>query len=60
MRVIVTGSRKWTDSKAVFDALWDVFHEHGAFQLIHGACSTGADSMAAYWSRVAGSQVGCT
>ncbi|MFD3531961.1 SLOG family protein [Streptomyces sp. NPDC058664] len=60
MRVIVTGSRKWSDSAAVFNALWEVFHQHGPFQLIHGACSTGADDLASYWYRVAGQQMGCT
>ena len=60
MRVIVTGSRKWTDSKAVFDALWDVFHEHGAFQLIHGACSTGAPRYRPGFAGASASQAGCT
>lgn len=60
MRVIVTGSRRWDSMEAVFDALWGVFHEHGAFQLIHGACSTGADDLASYWYRTAGKHLGCT
>ena len=60
MKVIVTGSRSWSDGQAVFDALWAVFHEHGPFQLIHGACSTGADDLASYWYRVAGKELGCT
>jgi hypothetical protein len=60
VKVIVTGSRKWSDAQRVFDALWDVYHEHGPYQLIHGACSTGADDLASYWYRVGGQYVGCT
>ncbi|MFC8490695.1 SLOG family protein [Streptomyces sp. NPDC057235] len=60
MKVLVTGSRKWADAQRVFDALWEVYHQHGAFQLIHGACATGADDLASYWYRVAGKELGCT
>ncbi|MGA4942117.1 SLOG family protein [Streptomyces cinereoruber] len=60
MKVIVTGSRKLRNAQQVFDALWAVYHEHGAFQLIHGACATGADDLASYWYRVAGKELGCT
>lgn len=49
MRVIVTGSRAWADKSAVWDALNDVYKEHGPFVLVHGACSTGADAMAHEW-----------
>lgn len=59
MKVIVSGSRRWSDPQKVFDALWAVYHEHGPFEVIHGACSTGADDHASYWYRVAGRQVGC-
>jgi hypothetical protein len=44
----------------VYDALWGVYHEIGAFQLIHGACSTGADAHAHRWFEMVGSELGCT
>lgn len=53
MRIIVTGSRKWADKVAIWDALNDAYQEHGPFMLVHGACSTGADAMAAEWWRAA-------
>lgn len=59
MRVIVTGSRKWQGG-AVYEALWGVYHEHGAFHLMHGACSTGADAHAHHWFDMVGEELGCT
>lgn len=59
MRVIVTGSRAWTGD-AVYDALWALYHQHGAFHLMHGACSTGADFHAHDWFLRVGSELGCT
>jgi hypothetical protein len=53
VRVIVTGSRRWSDKAAVWDALNDVYQEFGPFVLVHGACSTGADAMAHEWFEVA-------
>lgn len=60
MRVIVTGSRKWEDVRAVDDALWGVLQEHGPFQIVHGACATGADWMAHIWYERVGARLGCT
>jgi hypothetical protein len=60
MRVIVTGSRRWAEDWQVFKALTDVFDEHGAFELIHGACSTGADQLAHRWFEAGGRALGCT
>lgn len=60
MRVLVTGSRKWADEAAVYDALWGIYNEHGPFQLVHGDCSTGADSLAHLWWSIVGSKLGCT
>ncbi|WP_326613193.1 DUF2493 domain-containing protein [Streptomyces scopuliridis] len=60
MRVIATGSRKWANALAVYDALWDVYQKQHAFHLVHGACATGADALAAQWFRVAGQYLGCT
>jgi hypothetical protein len=59
MKVIVTGSRKWTDDTVVYDALNDAFKEHGPFMLVHGACSTGADAFAHRWYMIAGQALGC-
>lgn len=43
--VLVTGSRDWKDSAAVFNALDEIRPDI----LIHGDCSTGADADAAQW-----------
>lgn len=59
MRVIVTGSRAWKDEAAVYDALWGAYREHGPFQLVHGACSTGADYYAGLWYRIVGAKLDC-
>lgn len=60
MRVIVTGSRKWPDPRKVHFELGMVFMRNGAFELIHGACSTGADAAAHRWFEIAGTLIGCT
>ncbi|TXS35090.1 SLOG family protein [Streptomyces sp. t39] len=60
MRVMVTGSRKWADEAAVYDALWTVHQEHGPFELVHGDCSTGADALAHLWWSIVGQKLGCT
>ncbi len=49
MRVIVTGSRKWADKRAVFSSLEKLLRTSGPFVLVHGACATGADAMAEEW-----------
>lgn len=53
MRVILTGSRDWSDRQAVYDALNEVYRTYGPFVLAHGACSTGADSFAQDWYALA-------
>jgi hypothetical protein len=50
-RILVTGSRDWTDEGAIMDALADVSGEltgvvGGPVTLVHGACPTGADKIA--------------
>lgn len=60
MRVIVTGSRRWAAKWLVYKALTDVWEEHGAFALVHGACSTGADRFAHEWWEAGGHVLGCT
>lgn len=48
MRVIVTGSRTWTDRDAVWDRLDKL---PSPVTIVHGACATGADSWAHDWVR---------
>lgn len=45
----MTGSRHWTQSQVVYDALSEIYREHGEFVLVHGDCATGADAMAHHW-----------
>lgn len=62
MRVIVCGSRTWTDRKAIEDRLgalmreslgkWtDLFEPPGTLTVVHGACEEGADAFARDWCR---------
>jgi hypothetical protein len=54
-RVLVTGSRTWTDEAAIRAALAALHREHGArLVVVHGACPTGADAVAERWCRDAG------
>lgn len=57
MRVLVTGSRDWTDWATVWLALDEVDRESSEpLTVVHGACPTGADEFADQW----GTQAGCT
>lgn len=52
-RVLVTGSREWTDQAAIWQALADVVRQLPADRdlvLVHGACPRGADEMAHQWA----------
>ena len=50
MRVLVTGSRDWTDQAAVLDALSAISaHVVDDILVVHGACPTGADAYARDW-----------
>jgi len=50
-RVLVTGSRTWTDTAAVTRALDDLHALHGArLRVVHGACPHGADAIAHTWA----------
>jgi len=53
-RVLVTGSRNWTDRTAVYGALDAVLHEYVSIVVVHGACPAGADAMAVDWIAEAG------
>lgn len=50
-RVIVTGSRDWSDRRAVWGALRGAWQEaaFGPLIVVHGACPSGADAEAAAW-----------
>lgn len=51
-RVIVCGSRAWTDEAAVRTALTRAWREAGQpLVVVHGACPTGADRIASEWAR---------
>lgn len=51
-RVLVTGSRDWTDHDLVRDALVHARYEAGRpMVVVHGACPSGADAIAAWWCR---------
>ena len=58
-RVLVTGSRDWTDVPAVYDALNRVLAEHPqrSVVVVHGACSKGADAIADHVARDLGLRV---
>lgn len=50
-RVLVTGSRAWTDEAAVRTALTKAWRVLGRpFVLVHGGCPTGVDRIAADWA----------
>jgi hypothetical protein len=46
MRVIVCGSRTWTDRGAIFDRLNEL---RPPLRIVHGSCSSGADKIADDW-----------
>ena len=55
VRVLVTGSRTWTDAEAIYWAFrtwWEEAGQPDQPLLISGACPKGADSLAEYvWER---------
>ncbi|MGI5155786.1 SLOG family protein [Microbispora sp. CA-102843] len=58
-RVLITGSRTWTDEQAIRDALAVIAHLSGPENvvIVHGACPTGADALA---DRIASAWTGMT
>lgn len=55
MRILITGSRTWTDRNAIYDVLDKIYYEtrgHTVPTIVHGACPRGADAIASDWVRV--------
>ena len=50
-RILVTGSRDWTDHDTVRDALATAIYQNVPAVIVHGACPRGADAMASWWAR---------
>ena len=50
-RVLVTGSRDWANELVVEGALAVAVYQRVPAVIVHGACPTGADAMAARWTR---------
>lgn len=50
MRVLVTGSRNWTNEAAVYSALTELIRTSNRITVVHGACPTGADAIAHHWA----------
>jgi hypothetical protein len=62
MRILVTGSRNWTDREAIAEALLAVRDNQAptrstVMELVHGDCPTGADNIADRWARTWGWKV---
>src|SRR4051812_23315368 len=57
-RVLVTGSRTWTDTAVINTALIALGVRHGpALVVVHGACPRGADAIADAWCQRTGTPV---
>ena len=56
-RVMITGSRKWTDTGVIKNAFRDTYSEMGAFTLVSGHCPTGADAIGEFLAKKAGLSV---
>jgi hypothetical protein len=50
VRILITGSRTWTDVSCIIEAITDVVRESGVSKedtvIVHGACPRGADAIA--------------
>jgi hypothetical protein len=50
-RILVTGSRTWTDHDIIRDTLTGLWRKHGPhLTVVHGHCPTGADHHAHQWA----------
>ena len=61
-RVLVTGSRDWTDQDAIVNAIRQIHREIEGrpITIVHGDCPTGADAIAAYLVKRAAPAFGLT
>lgn len=53
-RILITGSRDWTDQQTIWGALAPIARALPADQelvLVHGGCPTGADALCDEWAR---------
>jgi hypothetical protein len=50
VRVLVTGSRDWSDRGILRAALDQLLAEHGPTTVVHGACPPNADALADQWA----------
>lgn len=50
-RILVTGSRDWTDMDVVHGALATAVYQQVPAVIVHGACPNGADAIASWWIR---------
>ncbi|MEU8780037.1 DUF2493 domain-containing protein [Streptomyces sp. NPDC048637] len=61
MKILVTGSRDWTDARKIefeiFRALYEAKTPFNDAVLIHGACPTGADALADEYARATGMHI---
>lgn len=48
-RVLVTGSRDWSDKAALYAVLDEILAEHPSLVIVNGQCPRGADAMAVSW-----------
>jgi hypothetical protein len=59
-RILVTGSRDWSDGPTIWKSLAETVralpYEQGLL-IVHGACPTGADQMADEWGRGYGATI---
>lgn len=60
-RILVTGSRDWTDRQTIIDAFLDLNEwrpiDWDDVVVVHGDCPTGADHIADVWARSVGLKV---
>ncbi|MEC4016024.1 SLOG family protein [Streptomyces sp. H27-D2] len=59
-RILVTGSRAWTDALPIRQALAATAAAHTPAVVVHGACPSGADLIAAHWVEECGAHFGAT
>lgn len=59
-RLLITGSRDWTDGPTIWQALAEIVRTiplHQEVVIVHGSCRTGADAIADEWGRGFGATI---